>query len=113
MSIVTAHFGTVGAETSLVLNQTLEKMGIRTAFSSAADFKGISVMGPLRLDVVKQKCYIDVTEKGTEAAAVTSAQIRMTSVRPVQSMNVDRPFLFVIADVEDKDILFAGKIVNL
>ena len=70
-------------------------------------------MGPLRLDVVKQKCYIDVTEKGTEAAAVTSAQIRMTSVRPVQSMNVDRPFLFVIADVEDKDILFAGKIVNL
>ena len=101
------------AETSLVLNQTLEKMGIRTAFSSAADFKGISVMGPLRLDVVKQKCYIDVTEKGTEAAAVTSAQIRMTSVRPVQSMNVDRPFLFVIADVEDKDILFAGKIVNL
>ena len=100
-------------ETSMVLNQTLERMGIRTAFSSAADFKGISVMGPLRLDLVKQKCYIDVSEEGTEAAAVTSAQIRMTSVRPVLSMNVDRPFLFVIADVDNKDILFAGKIVNL
>lgn len=100
-------------ETSLVLNQTLEKMGVRTAFSSAADFKGISVMGPLKLDVVKQKCYIDVSEKGTEAAAVTSGQIRMTSVRPVLSMTVDRPFLFIIADVEDKEILFAGKIVNL
>ncbi len=100
-------------ETSLTLNQTLEKMGVRTAFTSAADFKGISVMGPLKLDVVKQKCYIDVSEKGTEAAAVTSGQIRMTSLRPVVAMNVDRPFLFIIADVEDKDILFAGKIVNL
>ncbi|MBO5499937.1 MAG: serpin family protein [Bacteroidales bacterium] len=101
------------AETSLVLNKTLQKMGISTAFSPAADFKGISVMGPLRLDLVKQKCYIDVTEKGTEAAAVTSAQIRMTSARPAQSMNIDRPFIFVIADMEEKGILFAGKIVNL
>ena len=100
-------------ETSMLLNQTLERMGVKTAFSSAADFKGISAMGPLKLDVVKQKCYIDVSEKGTEAAAVTSAQIRMTSVRPVLSMNVDRPFLFIIADIENKDILFAGKIVNL
>ena len=100
-------------ETSLVLNKTLERMGVTTAFSSAADFKGISVMGPLRLDVIKQKCYIDVNTKGTEAAAVTGAQIRMTSVRPVVSMNVDRPFLFVIADVENKMPLFAGKIVNI
>ena len=88
-------------------------MGVTTAFSSAADFKGISVMGPLKLDVIKQKCYIDVNTKGTEAAAVTGAQIRMTSVRPVVSMNVDRPFLFVIADVENKMPLFAGKIVNI
>lgn len=100
-------------ETSLVLNKTLERMGVTTAFSSAADFKGISVMGPLRLDVIKQKCYIDVNTKGTEAAAVTGAQIRMTSVRPVVSMNVDRPFLFVISDVENKMPLFAGKIVNI
>ena len=44
---------------------------------------------------------------------MTSGQIRITSLRPVVAMNVDRPFLFIIADVEDKDILFAGKIVNL
>jgi serpin B len=56
---------------------------------------------------------MDVSEKGTEAAAVTSAQVRMTSVRPAVSMTVDRPFIFVIADIEDKDILFAGKIVNI
>ena len=100
-------------ETSLVLNKTLQRMGVKTAFTSAADFSGISVSGPLCVDVFKQKCYIDVTEKGTEAAAVTSAQVRLTSVRPVVKMTVDRPFVFVIADMEAKDILFAGKIVNI
>lgn len=100
-------------ETSLVLNKALEKMGVRTAFTSAADFSGISVSGPLCVNIVKQKCYIDVTEKGTEAAAVTSAQVRLTSVRPVTTMTVDRPFIFVIADMDNKDILFAGKIVNI
>jgi serpin B len=100
-------------ETSLVLNKALEKMGVETAFTSAADFSGISVSGPLKVNVIKQKCYIDVSEKGTEAAAVTSAQVRMTAVRPVVTMTVDRPFIFVITDIENKDILFAGKIVNL
>ena len=41
-------------ETSMLLNSALQNMGIRTAFTSAADFHGISVMGPLVLDQVKQ-----------------------------------------------------------
>ena len=104
------------AETSMLLNKPLQNMGIRTAFTSAADFNGIAEMGNLRIDQVRQKCYIDVAEKGTEAAAVTSVQIRMTSARPVMKlpvMRVDRPFFFVIADGENRNILFAGKIVNL
>ncbi len=96
---------------SLVLNKALESMGVREAFSTAANFKGISESGRLQLDVVKQKCYIDVSEKGTEAAAVTSAQIRLTSLTPETIMNVDRPFIFMIGD--DDNILFIGKIVNL
>ena len=103
-------------ETSMILNPALKNMGIRTAFTPAADFKGIAVMGPLVLDLVKQKCYIDITEKGTEAAAVTMAQIRLTSARPEPApveMTVDRPYLFVIADKTNDNILFAGKIVNL
>lgn len=103
-------------ETSMSLNAVLQDMGVKTAFGSAADFSGISAMGPLSLSSVNQKCYIDVTETGTEAAAVTSAQIQLTSVRPeldVKTMTVDRPFLFFIADRNSSDILFAGKIMNL
>lgn len=103
-------------ETSLILNQALKNMGIKSAFTPAADFKGIAAMGPLVLDQVKQKCYIDISEKGTEAAAVTSAQIRLTSARPEAEpveMTVNRPYLFIITDKTNDNILFAGKIVNL
>ena len=105
----------VKVETSLLLNESLEEMGIRTAFTSAADFTAIAEMGPLSLGLVKQKCYVDISEKGTEAAAVTSAQIRMTSARPAPyvRMTVDRPFLFFITDTQESDILFAGRIMNL
>lgn len=101
-------------EAAFVLNEALQKMGIESAFTAGADFSGIAAMGPLCLDSVKQKCYIDVSEKGTEAAAVTIAQVRLTSVSPtvVKTMNVDRPFLFFIADSETDNILFAGKIVD-
>ena len=104
-------------ESSLILNDALKTMGINDAFSSAADFKGISAMGPLVLDSVKQKCCIEIAEKGTEAAAVTVAQMRLTAARPDAKkpavMTVDRPFLFFISDHETGNILFAGKVVNL
>ena len=104
-------------ETFMLLNKALQNMGIRTAFTPAADFHGIAEMGPLVLDQVKQKCYVEVAEKGTEAAAVTVAQIRLTSVRvnpeDMAVMIVDRPFVFMIADGYTGNILFAGKIVNL
>ncbi len=101
-------------ETEMILNKTLQHMGIKTAFTSAADFKGIAEMGPLVLDQVKQKCYIDISEKGTEAAAVTSIGVRMTSARPetIYTMTVDRPYIFFIADRTDSNILFAGKVVK-
>lgn len=106
----------VKMETELLLNDVLMGMGVRTAFTGAADFRGISESGPLAVSQVKQKCYVDISESGTEAAAVTSVMVRLTSVRPeidIKVMTVDRPYVFFIADKESDDILFAGKIVNL
>ena len=106
----------VKMETELLLNDVLMGMGVRTAFTGAADFRGISESGPLAVSQVKQKCYVDISESGTEAAAVTSVMVRLTSVRPeidLKVMTVDRPYVFFIADKESDNILFAGKIVNL
>ena len=101
-------------ETSILLNDTLDKLGVETAFTGAADFRGIAATGNLALSQVKQKCYIDVNEQGTEAAAVTSVGVRLTSVRPETNvtMNVNRPYIFFIADRTNGNILFAGRVVK-
>jgi serine protease inhibitor len=60
---------------------------------------------------VKQKTYVDINEEGTEAAAVTSVGISVTSApAPIR---IDRPFIFVIRERLSGTILFMGKIVRM
>lgn len=103
-------------EQTLVLNDVLKAMGIARAFSNAAELDAM-VSAPVAVDEVKQKTYIDVSEQGTEAAAVTSIGVRLTSVRPDADrpvrMTVDRPFVFFIQNQQTSDILFAGAISTL
>ena len=99
-------------ETSLV--ETLKAMGVLSVFTSAADLTGIA-HGPLAVSDVFQKAVVDVDESGSEAAAVTAIMVKMTSVRvdPEPVMTVDRPFYYMIADMDAGRILFAGRIMNL
>ncbi|MBO8444387.1 MAG: serpin family protein, partial [Bacteroidetes bacterium] len=101
-------------ETDFVLNEVLQKMGVRKAFTSSAQLGGISDAG-IAVDEVRQKCFIEVNEQGSEAAAVTSIGVRLTSARPGRPvvMTVDRPFLFAIVDRADDNILFMGRVMNL
>lgn len=101
-------------ETSIELNDALKDMGMVKAFGRG-DF-GAMTDASVCVDEVKQKCVIEVSEEGTEAAAVTSIGIRLTSVRPENRpavMRVDRPFLFLIRSIEDQNILFIGRVMNL
>ncbi len=101
--------------TTLTLNNILAEMGVQKAFSSEADFSGIT-SSSVAVDAVMQKCFIEVNEAGSEAAAVTSVGIRLTSMHDAPKpfiMNVDRPFLFAIFDSSSHDILFAGKISSI
>ena len=101
-------------ETDISLVKTFEAMGVRTAFTSAADLSGIA-RGPLAVSDVLQKTVVEVNEKGTVAAAVTSVMVGLTSAQPERPANmlIDRPFVYMIADMEQERILFAGKIMNL
>ena len=101
-------------ESEMSLVTTLEAMGVRTAFSSAADLSGIA-HGPLAVSDVFQKAVVEVDEKGSEAAAVTAVMVGLTSARvnPDPVMNVDRPFYYMIADIDAGRVLFAGRIMNL
>lgn len=98
---------------SNTLNDELAALGMGVAFSPAADFTGISTQGPLEISEVKHKTFIEVNEEGTEAAAVTSVGVVMTSM-PAQPLVVkfDKPFVFVIREVSSGLILFMGQLNN-
>ena len=95
------------------LNDELKSMGMRRAFvPDGADFTRLSpTMGRnLYITDVRQKTFVDVNEEGTEAAAVTSVGVGVTSLPP--SIRLDRPFVFAIRERITGTILFVGKIVR-
>ena len=104
-------------EWSRVLNDDLETLGMHDAFvPDGADFTRMSTTRghSLYIDQVKQKTFLDINEVGTEAAAVTSVGVSVTSVTaPPPSLRVDRPFIFVIRERLSGTILFMGKIVRM
>ena len=69
----------------------------------------------LFVSMILQKAIIDVNEKGTEAAAVTIVGVT-DSCAPIvnepKKVHLDRPFAFLIYDIEDNVVLFAGKVVQ-
>lgn len=91
------------------LNDDLVAMGMGIAFSDAADFSALS-SSPVSISYVKQKAFVDVNETGTEAAAVTNVALA-ASTPP--SLDVDRPFIFVIRDRLSGTILFMGKMNSI
>jgi len=105
-------------EYSSSMKDILISMGIKEAFNpNSADFsKMVTVEGQnVYISEVMHKTYIDVNEKGTEAAAATSIEMSATSgPQPEEmfEMIVDRPFVFTIDDKESGETLFIGAIIN-
>jgi serine protease inhibitor len=101
------------------LNDVLKIMGMSVAFSQdSADFTRICRFagGRIYIDEVLHKTYIEVNEEGTEAAAVTSIGMGVTSTGPDDSkfsMVVDHPFVFCIREVSSGSLVFIGKVVTL
>jgi len=100
-------------ESSFQLNQALSDMGMPNAFSGGADFSGMTGNTDLFIGSVLHKSFVAVDEEGTEAAAVT-AVIMVLSAPPPATFNftADRPFIFLIQDIETESILFMGRVLN-
>ena len=96
------------------LNKVISNMGIHTMFNDFADLSKISApAGKLKVGFVKQNTFLTVDEKGTEAAAVTTIEIKLTSAPILPEFICNRPFAFFISEKQSNTILFVGKIVNL
>ncbi|XP_028446104.1 putative serpin E3 [Perca flavescens] len=93
------------------LRSALPAMGISDAFNpTAADFTGISVEESLYVSDAFHEVRIEVTEDGTKAAAATAMVLLKRSRAPV--FKADRPFLFLLRQINTGSILFMGRVMN-
>ena len=100
--------------TQASLKEALSALGMPTAFSSDADLTAMTDEdADLYIGAVVHEAFVAVDEKGTEAAAATAVVAQLESAPAVRvEVAVDRPFLFVIHDVEHLTPLFVGRVAD-
>jgi serpin B len=101
-------------ESTFGLADSLKALGMRDAFApDSADFSGMTGKRDFFIGAVVHKAYVSVDENGTEAAAAT-AVIVGTSALPAApvTFTADRPFIFLIRDVQTGAVLFVGRVVD-
>lgn len=95
------------------LAERLPDMGLKLAFTDAADFSGMD--GTLDLYVQKafHQAFVEVNEEGTEAAAATGVAMGLKSIMmDFEVFRADRPFLFLIMENRTGLVLFIGRVEN-
>jgi serpin B len=97
---------------SIGLSKILQSLGMAVAFSNNADFSGVNGAGGLCIGDVFHKAFVEVDENGTKAAAATGIIMRATMAltSPPIYFAANRPFLFLIRDIQTNAILFMGKL---
>ncbi len=100
-------------ESEFSLKDTLEALGMTVAFSIEADFSGMTGNDELFIKDVVHKAFVSVDEAGTEAAAATAVIMDLKAMpgEPVE-VTIDRPFIYIIRDIETGTILFIGRVMN-
>lgn len=121
------------------MKKVLTSLGITDLFSDAADLSGISGSKELFVSDAFHRAFVEVNEKGTEAAAATGKKITEYLLRymivsisgylnaflafrfkarsfrrppEIQKFVADHPFIFLIRDNRTKIILFIGRFCN-
>ncbi len=97
------------------LTEMLVKLGMKKSFTMESDFSGIADKKGM-VNGILQKNYIKVNEAGVEAAAVTVEDMftDLPGEEPTPiDFHVDRPFVYIIKEVNTNTILFMGAIKNL
>jgi serine protease inhibitor len=100
------------------LDTMLKAMGMKDLFArEKADLSGMidpgQVGGPVYVQAVVHKAFVDVNEEGTEAAAATGVAVAAESepMAPVV-FRADHSFIFMIRDRRSGSILFMGRVTN-
>lgn len=117
--LVEVHLPKFKMNSQFRLSDILRSMGLATAFSSRADFSAMSQSEGMMISEVVHQAFVDVNEKGTEAAAATAVVLAPTAAvgepapppKPVM-FRADHPFVFAIRDNRTGSVLFLGRVQN-
>lgn len=99
----------------VLLNDALINMGLEIAFTDNAEFPlMVEETNNLAISRVIHQTFVDVNEKGTEAAAVTVVEVSLTSTGPggggPLQIRVDKPFIYVIREKQSNALVFMGRV---
>nr|XP_056710838.1 leukocyte elastase inhibitor-like isoform X2 [Euleptes europaea] len=107
---VRVYLPRIQLEDSYELKSSLSRLGVTEAFDAGhSDFSGMSDKDNLVLSQVFHKCFVDINEEGTEAAASSAAGVSSRSQGDAVLFAAEHPFLFFIRHNKTKSVLFLGK----
>jgi serpin B len=98
-------------EYDVEMSGILKGMGMPNAFNSNADFSGISPSG-IYISRVLHKTFISVSERGTKAGAATAVEMNCTGYpQDPKEVYLDRPFVYMLVDLENNIPFFIGTLM--
>jgi len=108
----------VEMRTDYELSPQLQALGLRLAFTNAADFSGVTEAERLAISAVIHKTFLAIDEEGTEAAAVTAIDMVATSAMPRPEappieFKADHPFFIVLRHKPTNTRVFMGRVAEL
>ena len=105
-------FPKVNLATHISMKPMLTSLGMGVAFSSVADFTGLSTQACC-IGLVEQAATLGIGEKGTVASAATAVGIEATAGRVLPPQVVfDRPYLMLVTDRATGEPLFISRVTN-
>ena len=108
-------------EHSFSAKEGLQALGITDAFEKgSADFRPIAErlngvpIEAIWIEDAVQKAFVEVNEKGSEAAAATafSAGLEDSEPPPPVEITIDRPFIFLLRHSDTGAVLFMGRVLD-
>jgi serine protease inhibitor len=102
----------VNLQDTVSLNALLTELGMGVAFTSDADFAGLSPQACC-IGMVEHAATLQVGEKGTVASAATAVGIAASAARAgAPPLTFDRPYLMVVTDRTTGEPLFMARVTD-
>jgi serpin B len=109
---LTVNMPAFGINSKIDAADVLRAMGVTAIFSDAE--LGVLTSSRLAVSQIVHKAVVDVNKNGTEGAAATGIGLVLHSGGPtrVKTVNVNRPFIFVIHDVINNIPVLVGRVLD-